>query len=449
MPSPNEARRVRWPLLGKEVRELVSARATLVFALALGPLVGHAFTTAVSTYSEMSGGGGGPAALAQGLSPLDGIVVPTFGAYAIAVTLLFPFVAIRLLSAEKESGALDLLVQSRFAVTRMILAKMGTLLAASLVSWLAGAVALALWLSYGGHVDGSELASVLVGHFLRAAVITAVALAAAAVSDTAATAAVIALAFTLGTWALDFIAQVKGGLAQRVAAFTPESALRTFERGELSLAVVGVSLAVIVGLTVLAGVWLHPGRRASWRWSRSAGTLAVGALCAIGLARARASWDLSEDRRNSFSPADERALRQIKEPLEVTVYLAPEDPRLVDLQREILRKLERTVRDVRVTFAARSSTGIFEKPGEHYGEVWYQIGGRKAMSRSATEPIVLELLDSLAGVPAPKHGDEGEGVYSGYPLVAKPTAASPLLYVCWPILVAFGWFALRRKNAAT
>ena len=70
----------------------------------IGPLVGHSFITAVDTYAEASGAGGGPAALAQGLSPLDGILVPTFGAYDLAVTLLFPFIAIRLISADKEIG---------------------------------------------------------------------------------------------------------------------------------------------------------------------------------------------------------------------------------------------------------------------------------------------------------------------------------------------------------
>ena len=101
MRSPNAASamtRLRW-LVVKETRELIASRATLVFALCLGPLVGHAFATAISIYGEASGSGGGPAALAQGLSPLDGIVVPTFGAYAIAAMLLFPFVAIRAVSS--------------------------------------------------------------------------------------------------------------------------------------------------------------------------------------------------------------------------------------------------------------------------------------------------------------------------------------------------------------
>src|SRR3954471_14608840 len=98
-------------LLGKELRELFSSRAYWLLLLMIGPLVGHGFITAVETYAEASGIGGGPAALAQGLSPLDGILVPTFGAYDIAVTLLFPFVAIRLVSGERASGAWKLMRQ--------------------------------------------------------------------------------------------------------------------------------------------------------------------------------------------------------------------------------------------------------------------------------------------------------------------------------------------------
>src|SRR6202008_1770664 len=97
-------------LLAKEFRELLASRAFWLLLLFVGFLVGHSFITAVGLYTEMSGNGG-PAALPQGLTPLDGILVPTWGAYDLAATLLFPFVAIRLIAAEKESGALKLLLQ--------------------------------------------------------------------------------------------------------------------------------------------------------------------------------------------------------------------------------------------------------------------------------------------------------------------------------------------------
>ena len=75
-------------LLTKEFRELFASRAFWIMLLISSLLVGHAFITAVRLYAEMSGGGGGPAALPQGLTPLDGILVPTWGAYDLAATLL-------------------------------------------------------------------------------------------------------------------------------------------------------------------------------------------------------------------------------------------------------------------------------------------------------------------------------------------------------------------------
>src|SRR5207247_659279 len=120
----------------------------------------------------------------------------------------------------------------------------------------------------------------------------------------------------------------------------------------------------------------------------------------------RTTWDLSENRRNSFSIADEAALRQIKEPLGITVYLAPEDPRLTDLERGIIGKLRVTLPKVDVVYAAQSRSGLFESGEDHYGEVWYELRGRSVMSRSTTEAIVLEELYQLAGIEPPAASGE-------------------------------------------
>ena len=378
MRSPSGARWRR--LFGKERRELASSRAWIVLLIVLGPLVGHAFITAVESYAEASGAGGGPAALSQGLSPLDGIIVPTFGAYAIAVILLFPFVAIRLVSSEKHTGALKLLLQSRVSLGTLLFVKWLLLVVAWVIAWIPGLVALGLWHLYGGHLFTPELSGVLLGHFLRAMLICSIAIAAASFTDNAATAAVVTLAVTLGTWALDFIAQVRGGIAQTLDAYTPESALRTFETGEIRVAIVIVTFVLSLGFLALAMVWLHPGRRRRTRVIASA--LIVGAMSVLVWlgAQPRKSWDVSEDRRNSFAPADERALASIRAPLHVSVYLAPEDPRLADLERSVLRKLRRTLPHVDVSYVARGS-GLLARPGEHYGEVWYAIGPRQAMTR--------------------------------------------------------------------
>ena len=125
--SPNSKR--FFPLVGKEWRELFASRSFWLLLLMIGPLVGHGFITAVGLYAEASGIGGGPAALPQGLTPLDGMLVPAFGAYDLAATFLFPFVAIRAIASEKQSGGLKLLLQLPGNLTTKLSAKGLVLLA--------------------------------------------------------------------------------------------------------------------------------------------------------------------------------------------------------------------------------------------------------------------------------------------------------------------------------
>lgn len=434
--------RLAW-FVDKELRELFSSRATLLLALAIGPLVGHAFITAVQAYAEVSGIAGGPAALAQGISPLDGLLVPTFGAYSLVATLLLPFVVIRLVSAEKESGALGLLLQGPTSLPVMIMLKALVLIFAWTLALVPGLVALLLWRSYGGHLHGPEVLVVVAGHILRGLVVIAIAFAAAAITDSAASAAVLALAATLGTWALDFVAQVQGGVAQQLARFTPESTLRVFEQGELSASIVVVALAVCTTLVAIATIALHPGRTVRGRVARSMIALGIGVLAIVAGSQLRRSTDVSEDRRNSFAPEDERALASLNGPIVVTAHLAPEDPRLTDLQRGVLHKLER-ITDVRVTTTARTGTGLFEKPAEGYGEVWYEWNGRRRMTRSTTVPIVLETLYELTGLQPP--AVRADDPYAGYPLAARPHGAAVVFYVIWPVtILALAFIGFRRR----
>ena len=105
-------RSLSFPLLvAKEWRELIASRSFWLLLMMIGPLAGHGFIVAVGQYAEASGLNGNPAALPQALTPLDGLLVPTLGAYDLAATLLLPFVAIRLIAGEKENGGLKLLLQ--------------------------------------------------------------------------------------------------------------------------------------------------------------------------------------------------------------------------------------------------------------------------------------------------------------------------------------------------
>lgn len=430
-------------LIGKEWRELAASRAYWLMLAVTGPLVGQSFISAVNLYAEASGIGGGPAALPQGLTPLDGLLVPTFGAYYLVVTLLFPFVAIRLIAAEKESGALKLLLQFPASLGATLMAKALVLAVGWLVAWMPGLIAIALWKFYGGHIYGPETLNLLLGHLLYMTLSGAVAVAAAALAESAASAAIVTLAFTLGTWALDFIAAGRGGWLQELARYTPTAALRVFEQGLLRSSTV----VVIAGLSLcgfaLAAIWLRAGRGWLYRTvATSAVVLTFAAVAVIGV-RLRPGWDMSENRRNSFSAADEAALGQIREPLKVTVYLSPEDPRLADLERGILSKLRRILPRVDVEYAATTITGLFEDAEDHYGEIWYEFGERKAMNRSTIEEIVLEQLYELARTPAPEHAEEEDG-FSGYPLSARPAGATWIFYAAWPLLTVTAWWLIRK-----
>ncbi len=432
-------------LWAKEWRELLSSRSYWLLLLMIGPLVGHGFTTAVSLYGEASGIGGGPAALAQGLTPLDGILVPTFGAYDLAATFLFPFVVIRIIAAEKQSGGLKLLLQLPGSLATKIGAKALALLTGWIVALLPGLIALALWKFYGGHLQAPETLNLLLGHFLRAVLSAGVALAAAALAENAASAAIVTLGFTVGTWALDFIAAGRGGFLQQLAAYTPTATLRFFEHGLLRLNIVVAMLAIGMAGFALAAIWLHTGR--TWRF-RLLGTLALGLILIFVVAGGngvRASWDTSENRRNSFSRADEAALSQIQQPLRITVFLSPEDPRLTDFEQNVLRKLRRVVPRLQVDYSSNSRTGLFEKPEDHYGEIWYEMRGQRIMERSTIEQVVLEQIYKIAAVNPPGRGDENS--FSGYPLAVQARGAALFFYGLWPLLTIAAWWGLNRPRS--
>jgi hypothetical protein len=265
--------------------------------------------------------------------------------------------------------------------------------------------------------------------------------AAAGLADGAASAAIVTLAFTVGTWALDFVAAGRGGFVQQLASYTPTAALRSFEQGLLRFSVLAVMLLVSIAAFVLAGIWLNIGRTIKFRLVATL-VLAVVTAGAVWIgANVRATRDLSENHRNSFSAVDEAALGGIKQPLKITIFLSPEDPRLTDFEQNVLRKLRRSLDKLEVEYAASSRTGLFDSE-EHYGEIWYELGGQKIVERSTIEEVVLDQVYTLAGVSAPdRSGEEG---FPGYPLAAQPKHAAAIFYLFWPLVVIVMWWLLRR-----
>src|SRR5712691_405770 len=271
------------PLLAKELREIISGRALWTLLLLACPLVGYSFFQSMSLYGEASAAAANSPVLAASLSPLDGILVPTFGSFYVAVTLLFPFVAIRVLGEEKQSGALRLLVQLPYRAITLIAVK----LAAVLCAWLLCAIpvlsSVLAWGMVGGHLSPAETLTLLLGHLLYGVLIGAVALFAASITESSATAAIVTLAFTVGSWVLDFTLAGRPGWLEWVAGLSLTQIVRSFEQGLLSLNIVAGVAVATGGFAALASIWLPPGIAVRQKLMRS--TLCI-ALAGVALALA-------------------------------------------------------------------------------------------------------------------------------------------------------------------
>jgi ABC-2 type transport system permease protein len=449
LPSPDSLEVTRGPLvplLEKELRDLLAGRAFWIMTLVLCPVVGCGFIQAVRLYSEASKPAMAFPELARGLSPLDGVLVPTFGAFYVAITLLFPFVAIRSLGTEKQNGGLKLLLQLPYPPAILVAAKFAAVLVGWLLALLPALSAMALWTAFGGHVGGGETLTLLLGHLLYGVLIAAVGLCAAALTDGPATAAIAALAFTLGAWVLDFMAVGPGAWTRSLADVSPTAGLRSFERGLFSLPAL---LGMLIGATTLLAlttVWLSPGRSVKLGAVLSVCAVVGGIVLALVASHAGIYVDVTEDRRNSFAPADEAALRKLMAPLTLTVYLAPDDPRLADFNRQVLSKLRRLVPKLSVVLA-EPPRGPFSPTGDdRYGLVVYDYGGKREESRSTSPREVLPLLYGLAGVTV---GNSEKPDYPGHPLVSNARAATGWFYVALPVLVGLGWWRLGRRSASS
>jgi ABC-2 type transport system permease protein len=438
LPLPRSA--LAW-LLKKEWRELLVSRAWWIFLVLMGPLAGVSFISAVHTYAEASGLGGTSAGVGEAFSPLIGIWAPTFSACELAAAFLLPFVAIRLFAGDRQSGALKLELQHPTPAFTRIAAKALILMAGWCIALLAPAIGVALWKWYGGNVYVPELSTVVLGHLLNAGLTIALAGTAASMTEHPATAAIVTLAITVGSWIVNFIAAVHGGWWERAAGYTPTAMVAEFQHGLIRLDVLLIALALILAGLSLAAIWIRLGAAVRRRVKESILVAATAMALIFVCAAARRSWDLSENRMNSFSRADEQALLQIRGPLHIEVHLAPEDPRRVDLEHRTLSKLRRLLPGLRVEYFSTTSIGLFEQTSSHYGEIWYELGGRREMSRAVTPEGALETIYSLAGITPPESADS----FLGHPLAVAPRGAALVFYFIWPVLIMSAGFFVQRR----
>ncbi len=434
MPLPDTISRPRlaWLILIQEVRGLLMSPALWTMLIVVSLLVGYSFLQAVDLFSRASRTALSYSELARGMNPLEGIFVPMFGAYYLSQTLLLPFIAIRLVGLDKQSGVLKLLLQLRlstFSLCSLKIVAMGLVWGISMIP---AAVALTFWYQLGGHIFVPELAVLLAGHGLYSLVVITMAMFAATISDSLPTAAMLCLAATLGLWVLDFAASGHGGILGILGRFSLTGMLRQFENGLLSTGYVTVFLALAILFFMLTVIWLHPGRRLSAKTGKS--VVAMG-LLGIGTAMVILSpryMDVTENRRHSFNPAATRALRQLTGPLTMTIHLDAQDSRLLDLEQGVLARLRRSVQKLNIQYTPSLSTGLFQAAGsDKYGLIQYEYGGKNDQSYSNSEDEILSIIYHLAGI---KVVPDPVPDYKGYPLVADVSGSRWWFYLYLPLI---------------
>jgi hypothetical protein len=271
----------------------------------------------------------------------------------------------------------------------------------------------------------------VLGHGLNAVLTIALAAAAASLVEHPSTAAIVTLAVTVGTWVLNFVADVQGGIWERAAEYTPTAMVAQFQHGLIKVDVVLIAVTLTVCGFALAAIWTRLGVAVRRRVYESLALVVATAVVVVTSTFATASVDASENRMNSLSERDEATFRQLRGPLRIEAHLAPEDPRRADLERQTLAKLRRVI-PVEVTYISSTSIGLFEQTAAHYGEIWYQLGDRRIMGRATTTDGVLETIYTLAGLSPPA---EDARTFRGHPLAVPPRGAALLFYVLWPMTI--------------
>lgn len=430
----------------KELRELAATRSFWVMLLVLCPLVGFSFIEAVFLYAHAGESIMGDDILMARLSPLDGIVVPTFSALYLSEVFLFPFVAIRLLGVERQFGSIKLLNQICPWIGVSLAVKLVVVMLAYLASFLPALTALAVWRHLGGYLHIQEVSILLLGHFLFALLIASIAFFAVAITDSPQTAAIVTLAFTISSWVLEFAGQNQSTL-NAISWLSMTAHLRLFEAGLFSLQTFLGFLIASASFVALAAIWLRAADDLAGKFKHSSILAVFVGILAVATSQAFYYKDFSENRENSFHPRNEAELRKLNKPLVMTIHLSPDDSIAVDFEKEFLSKLKRVVRDVKIVYELPKDPGPSGQEDPNYGLITYDYGGGRLTSHDVGARRALEVLHILTG--AVLEG-EVDSPYPGHPIKADASNYRILFYVIMPVGIILLWIGsqkiLKRKR---
>lgn len=419
----------------KEFGELSASRSFWVMMLFLSPLVGFSFIEAANLYSNASTTTLGDEILLNSLSPLEGLVMPTFSALYLSETFLLPFVAIRILGIEKQFGSLKFILQLCPRMFLPIAVKATVLIFAFFATLIPVGSALCIWSQQGGYLYAPEVAVLLLGHFLYAITIIAISFFAVAITDSPQTAAIVTLAFTITSWVIEFAGQNQANL-KALSWLSVSANLRAFENGLFSLPTTLGFIAVSIFLLIMASVWIRTGESWLTKSRETAISTAILIVLMFGASNAFYYRDFSENRINSFNPKNEAQLLKLDKPLKITVHLKPEHSAAVDFERNFVSKIRRVVRNLQVIYLPPDESGKFGEGDPSFGEITYDYDGARMVTHDVGPIKGLEILHFMTGIAL-----EGElkSAYPGHPHHIDVENYKLWFYVILPLLIALSW----------
>ena len=203
-------------------------------------------------------------------------------------------------------------------------------------------------------------------------------------------------------------------------------------------------VAAICGFAALAAVWLHPGRAAAHQ--AHAFDRLRGRRCGRALHWPRRSGHRSTSPRigaTRFPPPISARSPSFASRCSSPFILAPEDPRYVDLRRNVLAKLERALPDVTIRLATTGQSVVGSSSDEAYGEIEYSYA-RPRRQEPLDQPSRNPAAALCAGGKADTDAGHRARSIRATRLVADGTLALPWFFGGLPLLIVIAWWWSRR-----
>ena len=92
---------------------------------------------------------------------------------------------------------------------------------------------------------------------------------------------------------------------------------------------------------------------------------------------------------------------------------------------------------LQVHYVSATSIGLFEQTSPHYGEIWYDLGGRRADEPDRRRPRACSRRSTRSPA-SRRRARTSDEVFRGHPLAVPPQRAAAVFYGIWPALVVAG-----------